>query len=109
MYKIFKLSAFLFVALVLFSSCKKDGEQLNLQEGKFTNLSLYALPGLDHIILSASTENSPALTFKWQPADFGPSPVISYTLQLDKLSDTSNGHHWENAVNINIDKNTLQY
>ena len=97
------------IALILFSSCKKAGTQLDLQDGKFTSPALRSLQNIDHLVLTTTTENSPVLKFQWSPADFGPTPVISYTLQLDKLSDTTDGHHWENAVNLIIDKNTLEY
>jgi hypothetical protein len=75
----------------ILTSCKKEGTQLVLQPGGFPGgLKASANP----LVLTTATDNDSVLNFTWPAANFGTQPAITYTLQLDKLSDTGT---WANA------------
>jgi starch-binding outer membrane protein SusE/F len=88
-------------------SCKKDGEQFNLQAGNFQgNNALTA--SANTVVLSAPKENDTAVIFQWTNADFGKQPVVSYILQLSTPADTA-ANHWTNAKTFTIDNNARRF
>jgi hypothetical protein len=91
-------------SLSLFS-CNKDGDQYNLQAGRFPANVLTVSAAT--VVLAPATENSVAATFNWGGADFGKQPVVSYTLQLAKPADTAN--NWGAAKTFTIASNTNSY
>lgn len=98
-------TCFLFTFMLLLFSCKKDGEPVNLKAGNFPVTALSASGNT--IILTADKENQTAISFQWQPADFGGQPVISYVLQLGTIADTAN--NWATAKSIIIDAGKMKY
>src|SRR5690349_9186533 len=81
--------------ILLLAACKKDGTQLQLQQGAFPSNALSANTG--SISLSAANINDTAIIFKWPAVTYGVSVPVSYTLQLDMVSDTSGAAGWANA------------
>ncbi|WP_276480847.1 SusE domain-containing protein [Paraflavitalea pollutisoli] len=86
-------------------ACQKDGEDYQLRPGSFGGNALSA--SSTTVVLTAAKENDTALRFQWSAADFGVQPVISYVLQLGRVSDTANS--WATAKSITIDANRQQY
>ena len=107
MNKLIKISALIMLVLTCFTACKKDGDQLNLLDGQFPPAALTASSTI--ITLSSATEADTALRFNWLEASFGPSPVVSYTLQLDVPADTSAANHWANAKNYTLGSKITKY
>ena len=87
----------------IFTSCKKEGAQLVLQPGGFPGgLKASANP----LVLTSANDNDSVVKFTWPAANFGAQPAITYTLQLDKLSDTAT---WANAKTFTVGSNVLLY
>ncbi len=107
MYKILNRAVYIIIVLMMFASCKKEGVQLNLQDGVFQPSSLIA--SANAITLASATENDTVLRFNWQNANFGASPVVTYTLQLTVPSDTSSANKWKNARNFIPSNKMLRY
>ncbi len=103
MNKIFKYSAFIFLCVVMFASCKKDGEQFTITDGK---ISQQLSASTNTIVLSQSTDNDTVVSFKWQAANFGSHPAVTYTLQLTQPSDTT---AWSNAKTFLAGSNVYTY
>jgi hypothetical protein len=103
MKKIINALLIITAATLSLSSCKKDGAQLVLQPGGFTG-SLKA--SVNSVVLTSSNDNDSILKFTWPAANFGAQPAITYTLQLDKPSDTAN---WANAKTFAAGNNVLGY
>lgn len=101
MQNILKTFAGIFCLVFVLASCKKEGGEFDLQQGKFGSTALTA--SKTSVILSQSNNDDTVVTFNWAGADFGKQPVVSYTLQLDVPSDTSN--HWANAKNFSASSN----
>ena len=106
-YKLFNPALLAILLLVVFSSCKKEGDQFELQQGIFPSASLVASAA--DVVLSSATENDLVLKFNWQAASFGQNPVISYTLQMDTPADTTAGNDWAHAKSFTIDKAVFDY
>jgi len=70
-------------------------EQLRLQQGAFTANALTA--NTNTVTLTAARINDTAIVFQWPTVSYGPAVTVSYTVQLDKISDTSGATAWENA------------
>lgn len=100
------LNYILAITLFFLASCKKDGEQYNLQAGNFAANSLSASSGT--LVLLPADDDKTAVTFQWTQADFGKQPAVSYILQLDTPADTA-ANHWATAKTFTIPANTLQY
>jgi hypothetical protein len=81
--------------ILLLAACKKEGTQLQLQQGTFSSNALSANTG--SVALSAANINDTAIIFKWPEAAYGVSVPVSYMLQLDQVSDTSGAAGWANA------------
>lgn len=96
---------FLFIASLLFFSCKKEGAQVDLKTGIFPATALSASGTT--VVLSPDKENQKAISFQWQSAEFGGQPVISYVLQLGTIADTAN--NWASAKSITIDAGKTSY
>lgn len=94
------------LVILLLASCKKTGEQFDLQPGQFPATSLTATR--TDFSLSPSTDNDTAVSFRWNAADFKGQPVISYTLQLDTPDDTA-AYHWATAKSFPVPAQTLAY
>lgn len=108
MNKIIQLPLLLLLATgILLGSCKKDGEELALTTGAFASPVLTS--SVNNLVLAAATENDTVARFSWSAAAFGPSPVVSYTLQLDVPSDTTAANNWANAKNFPLGSNALRY
>lgn len=101
----------LFFHIVLLSSfiasCKKEGDTFYINDGVFPQPALTT--SSDNIVLTAAAENNIAVTFNWVAANFGESPVVRYTLQLDLPSDTAGVNGWANAKNFVVGNNILTY
>lgn len=87
-----------FFLIFLLAACKKDGTQLQLQQGAFPSDALSANKG--SVSLSAANINDTAIIFQWPEVAYGISVPVSYTLQLDNVSDTSGAAGWANAKNF---------
>lgn len=102
MKKIFNL-LLIFTAIAFLASCKKEGAQFILKDGTIA-------PGLQAstqtIILKQDNNNDTVVNFTWPAADFGEKPALTYTLQLDVPSDTTN---WANAKSFVAGNNVLTY
>ncbi len=108
MYKIFKLPIFILLSMLTFTACTKDGNDLELQDGKF--LSAPALTAnINSLVLMQSAENDSGLRLTWANASFGENPQISYSLQLDIASDTAAPGSWANAKNYPLGSNINKY
>ena len=94
------------LALTVLASCKKDGDQYNLQAGNFSAGALTASSA--NVVLLAANDDKTAVTFEWGNADFGKQPVVSYILQLDTPADTA-ANHWTTAKNFTIPAGVLKY
>jgi len=107
MYKIFRLQAFLLLAAFSFTACEKDGTELELTDGTFKANAL-SVSSAD-LVLAEASANDTVIRFNWSEADFGPTPVISYTLQLDLPADTTAANNWANAKNYSLGSKTGSY
>lgn len=105
MKNIFNKISYLSIAIFLLASCKKEGVQYVLQSGNFPSSSLSASE--NNIVLSSDNDADTVVTFNWQAADFGSNSnaAVSYTLQIDAVSDTLS---WGNAQNFSAG-NVLNY
>ncbi len=88
-------------------SCKKDGNNLVLQTGSFATGSLKA--SAVTVVLTQSVDNDTVERFSWQPVNYGQKPVVTYTLQVDKPSDTSGAGAWSKATAFGAGNNVLGY
>ncbi|MEO5892497.1 MAG: SusE domain-containing protein [Ferruginibacter sp.] len=93
--------------LVILASCKKEGYQIFVKEASSPANALTA--SSTNIILSKATENTNAVTFSWNAADFNKESIVSYTLQLALAADTSGTNAWKNAKVFNAGNNLLSY
>lgn len=95
---------FISCILILFiTACKKDEQQLVLKDGSFPKT--LSASGSD-VVLSSSADDDTVVKFTWAAADFGPRPVIGYTLQLDVPADTAG---WQQAKSFLAGNNVLSY
>jgi hypothetical protein len=85
------------------ASCKKDGDQLTLQNGK-SPAGLQA--SVNPLVITPDHDNDTVVKFNWQPADFGQQPAITYTLQLARPADTTT---WTNAKAFTVSSNALSW
>ncbi len=93
----------LLLIAVLVVACKKEGEQLNLQNGVFKTNALTV--SSTAVVLTPATENDTVIVFSWSAADYGKEAIVTYTLQL--ATDTSGA--WANARSLTIGNNILRY
>ena len=91
MKKIFQYITFVFLFMLLLASCKKEGIQYKVTDGKF---SQQLAASSTQVLFSQSTDADTVITFTWDAATFGSNPVVSYTLQLSQVADTVN---WSTA------------
>ncbi|MDR0793493.1 MAG: SusE domain-containing protein [Chitinophagaceae bacterium] len=105
MKNIFYKISYLVFAIFLLASCKKEGVQYVSHNGNFPSAALNASD--NNIVLSSNNDADTTVTFNWQAADFGSNSniAVSYTLQIDAISDTSS---WKNAQSFNAG-NILNY
>ncbi|GAC1383486.1 MAG: hypothetical protein NVS3B25_28190 [Hymenobacter sp.] len=68
------------VVLLSFTACEKDESKVTLSTAAAPALTASATTAA----LSQSTASDKAVTYTWQPANFGYAAVITYTLQFDK-------------------------
>lgn len=107
MYNIKKYIVSLLGVMVLAASCKKDAEVYTLEDGSFPAGSLKASSA--NVVLTQATENNTAVTFNWSAASFGKEPVVSYTVQVAKASDTAGANAWSAAKNFSVGSTTFSY
>lgn len=88
-------------------SCKKEGHQYFIEDGKYTGAELAASSG--NVVLTQANENNNAVTFNWSVAAFGEKPVVKYTLQLDLPADTSGANGWSHAKSYVAGNNITSY
>lgn len=91
------------LAVVLGMSCKKEGADMVLQDGNFPK-QLKA--SASQLSLTPGSDTDTVLKFNWAAADYGQKPVVSYTLQLSAVADTS---QWANAKTFAAGNNILGY
>jgi hypothetical protein len=103
MNKVFQYIAIVFLSMLVLASCKKDSEIYTISDGKFPQ---QLTASANNIVLSQSTDPDTVVSFKWQPANFGSNPVVTYTLQLTQPSDTAT---WANATTFVAGNNTFNY
>ncbi|HEY5462521.1 MAG TPA: SusE domain-containing protein [Hanamia sp.] len=89
---------FLSVIIVLLASCKKEGAQFALQEGSFASAALTA--SNNNFVLSGSNDADTVVTFKWPAVNYGSKVAVSYTIQIDAISDTSGNAAWGKAISF---------
>ncbi len=102
MKKVFNHSIII-LAFIILASCKKEGVQLALTDGSFAQ---QLAASSSNIVLATATDDDTVVHFTWPSADFGVKPVITYTLQLDVVSDTS---AWAGAKTFTAGNNILGY
>ncbi len=106
----FKINSFFFslaACILLLGSCKKDDDQYMIQTGRFPAAGLTA--SKTSATLTRAAENDTAISFTWPAASFGEKPVITYTLQVDKVSDTSGSAAWSGAKSVALGTNIIKY
>jgi len=106
MHKIFNKTAIMILLIAVFTSCKKSGEQFDLDHGLFPATSLTV--SANNVVLASTTENDTVLRFNFLAASFGKDPVVSYTLQMDTPADTL-GNNWGLAKNFTIANAAFKY
>ncbi|WP_256011738.1 SusE domain-containing protein [Desertivirga xinjiangensis] len=95
------LSAVLLMILFpfLFISCEKELEQKML-------LAPAGVPDFtttaQSVVLSANTDNSKVVTFKFNKPDYGVKVVPTFTLQFDVPADTTGENAWGKAVDVKL-------
>lgn len=87
------------VVLLSFSACEKDETKVTINSAAAPVLTASATTAT----LSQPTANSNAVTYTWQPADFGFAAATTYTLQFDKK-----GGNFSKAVTINAGNATTR-
>ncbi|MEP6465184.1 MAG: SusE domain-containing protein [Parafilimonas sp.] len=103
MKKIFQYSTPVFLFVLMFASCKKEGIQYKITDGNFPQqLSASS----SDVALAQSTDADTVITFAWSAATFGSKPVVSYTLQLTPTSDTAD---WSTAKTYLVGNATYSY
>jgi len=93
--------------VLLLTACKKDGETLVLQQGAFSSNALTASSA--QVVLTTNNDNDTVLHFQWPAVNYGVKAVVTYTLQIDKVSDTVGASGWSNARSMSAGNNTLVY
>jgi hypothetical protein len=106
MKKIISRSLIISAAALFFAACKKEGAQLVLKQGGYSG-ALKA--STNTLVLSPANDNDSVISFTWPASDFGAEAAVSYTLQLDKLSDTAGATGWANAKTFAAGSNVLSY
>lgn len=100
----YKLLLFLSV-VILFTSCKKDGETLTLTQGSFASNALTSNTGA--VTLTSNNDDDTVIRFQWPAVNYGAKAAVTYALQIEKTSDTAGG--WANAHMLPAGNNILHY
>jgi len=95
------------VTIGLFVSCKKDDTVLVLGQGSFSSNALSASAG--QITLTTSNDDDTVIHFQWPAVNYGARAAVTYTLQIDKISDTAGAAGWSNARSLSAGNNILNY
>jgi len=103
MNKYLKISLIILTTIYTLTACKKDGEQMVLQNGK-SPAGFQA--STNPLVITPDHDNDTVVKFNWQAADFGQQPAITYTLQLARPADTTT---WANAKTFTASNNALSY
>ena len=93
--------------LLLAPACKKDGDNLVLQNGTVASGSLKA--SASSVVLTQSVDADTVERFSWQAVNYGQKPVVSYTLQLDVPSDTTGAAAWSKAKTFSAGNDVAGY
>ena len=59
------------------------------------------------LVLSSANDSATVVTFAWPKPSYAFPAVITYTLQIDKPSDTSGTAAWGNAISVAIATDSL--
>ncbi len=94
-------------AFFLLAACKKDGDTLVLEQAAFSANALTATAA--QVTLTQATDDDTVLRCQWPAADYHSKVAVSYTLQIDKVSDTGGAAGWANARSLGAGNNNLQY
>lgn len=103
MQKIFQYSASIFLFVLIFASCKKEGEQFTVTDGSF---SKQLTASTDNLVLTQSSDNDTVVTLAWDAATFGSNPVVTYTIELTQESDTAS---WANKKTYLVSAGAYSY
>jgi hypothetical protein len=80
--------------ILILSACKKEGAKLILKDASFSGA---LTSSTDHVVLTTANDNDTVVSFHWPLADVGQKAVITYTLLLDAVADTSGAAGWGKA------------
>ena len=107
MINIIKNIASCLVAVLLLLSCKKEGTQYFIEDGKFEGNSLAS--SFSSVVLLPANDNTTAVGLVWTTANFGEKPAVKYTVQVSKIADTSGVNAWTNAKSFVAGNNVTAY
>ena len=102
-----RLTALSAALTLLLAACKKDGETLVLQQAAFSGNALTSSAA--QVVLTSANDNDTVLRFQWPEADYGRKVAVTYSVQLDKASDTAGASGWANARSLGAGNNVLSY
>jgi len=93
--------------ILLLAACKKDGATLTLQQATFGDNALTS--SSTQVVLVQTADEDTVLHFQWPAANYGSKVAVTYTLQLDKVTDTGGASGWANARTLAAGNNNLHY
>ncbi len=100
---------FLSIVSLMFFSCTKEPSAYVIAGGSFAGGNSSLSASSNSVLLTPAIDNNTAITFTWKAASFGQNPVVSYTIQIDSVGDTTAANGWSHAINTTVGSNTLDY
>ena len=95
------------VFLLAAISCKKEGSILVANENAAFSASLKA--SVDSVTLTPANDSDSVVTFTWPAVNYGSGIAVTYTLELDQVSDTSGTAAWGKATQYIAGNDVLHY
>ena len=93
------------LALLVFSCNKPDAKLTLARSTAFGAAALTA--DSSSVTLSSGNDTDTVITFNWPALNYGQEVAVTYTIQLDVVSDTSNA--WANAKSFSVGNNVLTF
>ncbi|MHA4811541.1 SusE domain-containing protein [Flavitalea flava] len=93
--------------ILVLAGCKKDGQPIIIKQAVFPASALTA--STDSVGLSVANSGDTVIRFKWPAVNNASQVLIGYTLQLDRVSDTSGAAGWAKAKSFLAGVNGLSW
>jgi hypothetical protein len=97
--------ALLGFVLLLAAGCKKDPAFTTTLHSP-AGISGFSVSS-NQLVLSATNDSQTVAIFNWQAPNYAYPAAITYTLLIDRPSDTSGATGWANAIKVNVPTDSL--